>query len=114
MGWVRRPITRDGRGTRSFASDEALFREVFDMRECYLAYAHVQGYFLTLHVGMNRMLESPSAYAGEVDGSGSAVLLGALVAMEWAGELLWRIARVRWAVIDSMQRHPSEMMPVPS
>jgi hypothetical protein len=37
-----------------------------------------------------------------------------LVAMEWAEELLWRIARVRCAVIDSMRRHPSGVMPVPS
>ncbi|KAH9974555.1 hypothetical protein BGW80DRAFT_1444701 [Lactifluus volemus] len=45
---------------------------------------------------------------------GFAVLLCALVATEWAEELLWRIARVRWAVINSMQRHPSGMVPVPS
>jgi hypothetical protein len=34
---------------------------------------------------------------------GFAVLLcAALVVMEWAEELPWRIARVRWTVIDSM------------
>ena len=31
---------------------------------------------------------------------GFAVLLCALIALEWAEELLWRVARVRWAVAD--------------
>jgi hypothetical protein len=39
----------------------------------------------------------PESRAGQV---GFAVLLCALVAMEWAEELLWRAARVRWAVVD--------------
>jgi hypothetical protein len=35
-----------------------------------------------------------------VDQLGFAVLLCALVAIEWTEELLWRVARVRWAVAD--------------
>jgi hypothetical protein len=76
-------------------------------------------YCLTLRVGMNRVLEvgrplHPLMPENWVAQGGFAVLLCALVATEWAEELLWRIARVRWSVIDSMQRHPSGMVPVPS
>jgi len=39
----------------------------------------------------------PESHVGQL---GFAVLLCALVAIEWAEELLWRVARVRWAVVD--------------
>jgi hypothetical protein len=39
----------------------------------------------------------PESRVGQL---GFAVLLCALVATEWAEELLWRVARVRWAVAD--------------
>ena len=65
-------------------------------------------YCLTLHEQMLRWEGPASAYARELDGSGRLCCVArALVAMEWIEELLWRIARVRWAVIDSMQLHPS-------
>jgi len=40
----------------------------------------------------------PLAPGGRVDQVGFVLLLCVLVAVEWAEELLWRVARVRWAV----------------
>jgi hypothetical protein len=50
----------------------------------------------------------PLAPRGRVGQAGFAVLLCALVVIEWAGEMLWRVARVRWAVSDTV--HPVDLL----
>lgn len=91
-------------------SDEALFREVFNAGATGGAtwstrllrllpwpedeHGHQSGAESDRH-------PHPLAQDGRMGQAGFGVLLCALVAMEWAEELLWRIARVRWAVKDS-------------
>ena len=112
------PSHATGEVREFLVSDEALFLEVFDMRE---------SGGTTWPTRMLRLLpDAARRHEQDVGGGkdphpllpeswmarvGFAVLLCTLVAIEWAEELLWRIARVRWAVIDSMQLHPSRMMP---
>ena len=95
-------------------SDEALFCEVFDVD------AIARGERgATWPVRLLRLLPQPGpggheqgheheqdahahplAPRGRVGQMGFAVLLCALVAIEWAEELVWRAARVRWAASD--------------
>ncbi|KAH9969981.1 hypothetical protein BGW80DRAFT_1461605 [Lactifluus volemus] len=113
------PSHAKGEVREFLASNEALFREVFDVRESGATWParvlrllpdaarrheQVVGGGKTPHPLM------PESWMARV---GFSVFLCALVGMEWAEELLWRIARVRWPVIDSMQRHPSGVVPVP-
>lgn len=97
-------------------SDEALFCEVFDAsrvpggeggRVSWPARllrllpqsgpgGHEQGHEHKRHPRAHSI-----APQGRVGQAGFAVLLCALVAIEWAEEMLWRVARVRWAVSDS-------------
>jgi hypothetical protein len=107
-----------GRGTagdvREFVvSDEALFCEAFDAGSI----ARGEGGGATWPARLTRLLPQvgqgheheqrphahPLAPRGRVGQVEFAVLLCALVAMEWAEEMLWRVARVRWAVSDSAQ-----------
>ena len=109
-----------GRGTagdvREFVvSDEALFYEVFDAdtRAGVGGGATWPARLLRLlpqpgpggHEQGHRHERHPQAHPlapqGRVEQAGFAVLLCALVAIEWAEEMLWRVARVRWAVSDS-------------
>ena len=99
-----------GRGERAgdvrefMASDEALFCEVFDAR----AAGGSNGTWL---VRLLRQLplpwdgphrhQHPLVPESRMGKAGFTMLLCALVAIEWAEELLWRVARVRWAVADS-------------
>jgi hypothetical protein len=116
-----------GRGTagdvREFVvSDEALFCEVFDAGTI----AGGEGGGATWPARLLRLLpqpgpggheqgreheERPHAHSlaprGLVGQAGFAVLLCALIAIEWAEEVLWRVARVRWAVSDSA--HPRDL-----
>jgi hypothetical protein len=111
---------RRGRGTagevREFVvSDEALFCEIFD------AGAIAEG-GTTWSARLIRLLLPRSGAGGDEKGNeleqqhshplvprghvgqaGFVVLLGALVAIEWEEEMLWRVAHVRWAASDSMQ-----------
>jgi hypothetical protein len=113
-----------GRGTTGsvhefVVSDEALFCEVFDAGTV----AGGEGGGVTWPARLLRLLPQPGpggyeqgrehkqrphvhplAQQGRVGQAGFAVLLCALVAIEWAEEMLWRVARVRWAVSDSA--HP--------
>ncbi|KAH9969988.1 hypothetical protein BGW80DRAFT_1176686 [Lactifluus volemus] len=114
------PSHTTGEVREFLVSDEASFREVFDIHESGgatwparvlrllpdAACRHEQD----VGGGKNPHPLMPESWIARI---GFAVLLCALVAMEWAEELLWRIGRVRWAVIDSMERHPSGMVPVP-
>lgn len=113
-----------GRGTaddvREFvASDEALFSEVFDAGTI----AGGEG-GATWPVRLLRLLPQPG-FGGHEQGheheqhahplaprdrvgqAGFAVLLCALVAIEWAEEMVWQVARVRWAVSESV--HPTDL-----
>jgi Protein of unknown function (DUF1365) len=91
-------------------SDEALFHEVFDTgasggaawpaRVLQLLPDTAHGHERDVGSGKNPHPLIPESWIGQV---GFAMLLCALVAIEWAEELLWRIARVRWAVNTSSQ-----------
>jgi len=112
-----------GRGTagdvREFVvSDEAQFCEVFDARTI----AGGEGGGATWPARLLRQLPQPQpgpsghephahplAPRGRVGQVGFAVLLCALVAIEWAEEMLWRVARVRWAVSDSDSAPPRDL-----
>ena len=118
-----------GKGTagdvREFVvSDEALFCEVFDVGTI----TGGEGGGVTWPAILLRLLPQPGpggheqgheheqhlhahplAPRGRVGQAGFAVLLCALVAIEWAEEMLWRVARVRWAVADSAHRHPIDL-----
>ncbi len=90
-------------------SDEALFCEVFDARAA-------GGRNGTRSVRLLGLLPLPRDGNDHWDGphrhqhplvpesrmgkAGFTMLLCALVAIEWAEELLWRVARVRWALAD--------------
>jgi hypothetical protein len=90
-------------------SDEALFREVFDMskpggatwptRMLRLLPDAVRGHEQDVGGRKNLHPLTPESWMARV---GLAVLLCALVGMEWAEELLWWMAHVRWVVIDLM------------
>ena len=103
-------------------SDEALFCEVFDTDT--IAGREARGTtwpakLLRLlpqpghcdHVQDHEHEQRPLAYLlaprSRVGQAGFAVLLCALIATEWAEEMLWRVARVRWAVSDST--HPIDL-----
>jgi Protein of unknown function (DUF1365) len=118
-----------GKGTagdvREFVvSDEALFCEVFDVGTI----TGGEGGGVTWPAILLRLLPQPGpggheqgheheqhlhahplAPRGRVGQAGFAVLLCALVAIEWAEEMLWRVARVRWAVADSAHPHPIDL-----
>jgi hypothetical protein len=99
-------------------SDEALFCEVFDegtiaggeggatwparLLRLLPQPGHVQG-----HEHEQRPLAHPLAPRSRVGQAGFAVLLCALITTEWAEEMLWRVAHVRWAVSDSA--HPLDL-----
>ena len=116
-----------GRGStgevREFVvSDEALFYEVFDAGT---KAAAGEGGGAAWPARLLRLLPQPGpgvheqrhdeheqrphahplAPRGCVGQAGFAVLLCALVAIEWAEEMLWRVVRVRWAASDSA--HPT-------
>jgi hypothetical protein len=110
-----RTALRRGGGTagevREFVvSDEALFREVFDAGVIAGAGGRGEGSAtwparlirLLLRSGPGRDEDHPHPHPlapqSHVSQAGFAVLLFALVAIEWAEEVLWRVARVRWAV----------------
>ena len=107
---------RRGRGlagdVREFmVSDEALFCEVFDAGV--IAGGEREG--VTWPGRLLRLLPRtgrdgrairhahahPLLPQGRVGQVGFAAVLCGLVAIEWAEEMLWRVARVRWAVPDS-------------
>ena len=102
---------RRGRGTagdvREFVvSDEALFCEVFDAgaiagggREGSATWSARLIRLLLPRSGTGLYPLAPRSNVGQ---AGFAMLLCALVAIEWAEEMLWRVARVRWAVLDSI------------
>jgi Protein of unknown function (DUF1365) len=99
------------------ASDEALFCEVFDVGASDGATWPARALLLLIGTGHGHRWDgrgeknlhplTPEGWMGQV---GFAVLLCVLVGMEWAEELLWRIARVRWAVTESTNLHPSGMV----
>jgi hypothetical protein len=109
-----------GRGTAGdvhefVVSDEALFCEVFDAgtiaggeRGCVTWPARLLR--LLPQPGSGGHEQHPHAHPltpqGRVGQAGFAVLLCGLVAIEWVEEMLWRVARVRWAVSDSA--HPRD------
>jgi hypothetical protein len=106
------------REAREFlVSDEALFCEVFDVgrsggatwpvRVLRLLPATVHGYGRVAEDRQNGHPLAPEGWMGQV---GFSMLLCSLVAIEWAEELLWRIARVRWAVTESMHTGPDAMV----
>jgi hypothetical protein len=72
-------------------------------------------YFLALGMGIDGMPEAgknlhPLPPKGRMGQVGFAVLLCVLVAIEWAEELLWRIARIGCVVTESTNRHLSGMV----
>ena len=114
-----------GRGTTGdvcefVVSDDALFCEIFDAGTM----AGGERGVVTWSARLLRLLPQPGSGVheqgheheqhphshplvprGNMGQAGFAVLLCALVAIEWAEEMLWRVARVRWAVSGSA--HPN-------
>ena len=111
-------LSHTTREVREFlVSDEALFCEVFDVgrsggatwpvRVLRLLPATAHGYGRVAEDRQNGHPLAPEGWMGQV---GFSMLLCSLVAIEWAEELLWRIARVRWAVTESTRTSPDAMV----
>ena len=93
-------------------SDEVLFYEVFDTGDTECTWPTRLLRLLPGRGSGDEQDPQPSTESEQYPGPhpllpesrfgqlGFAVLLCALVATEWAEELLWRVARVRWAVAD--------------